>query len=140
MAGKQFYIRTFTFGVWCVFLALHVSAQEVTATTAPEGMVWIPSGEFEMGALVNGHGSCEMAMPSNDAEPIHRARLDGFWMDKTVVTNEQFAKFVAATGYITIAERTPTRNEFPNAAAEDLVAGSVVFVDDAIVVMENITR
>jgi len=66
-------------------------------------------------------------MPSNDAEPIHRVRVDGFWMDKTVVTNEQFAKFVAATGYITVAERTPTRNEFPNAAAEDLVAGSVVF-------------
>jgi formylglycine-generating enzyme required for sulfatase activity len=102
MAGKQFYIRTFTFGVWCVFLALHVSAQEVTATTAPEGMIWIPSGEFEMGAVVNGDGSCEMTMPSNDAEPIHRVRVDGFWMDKTVVTNEQFAKFVAATGYITI--------------------------------------
>ena len=58
---------------------------------APEGMVWIPGGEFSMGAAVNGRGSCEMAMPSNDAEPIHRVRVDGFWMDKTAVTNEQFA-------------------------------------------------
>src|SRR5438552_2619522 len=94
---------------------------------APKGMVWIPGGEFSMGAVVNGHGSCEMAMPSNDAEPIHRVRVDGFWMDKTVVTNEQFAKFVDATGYVTIAERAPTQEEFPNAPPENLVAGSVVF-------------
>ena len=66
-------------------------------------------------------------MPSNDAEPIHRVRVDGFWMDKTTVTNEQFEKFVKATGYVTIAERTPTKEEFPTAPAENLVAGSVVF-------------
>jgi formylglycine-generating enzyme required for sulfatase activity len=41
-----------------------------------------------MGAAMNGHGSCEMAMPSNDAEPIRRVRVNGFWMDKTVVTND----------------------------------------------------
>lgn len=91
------------------------------------GMVWIPGGEFDMGAVVNGQGSAEMPMPSNDAEPIHRVRVDGFWMDKTEVTNEQFAKFVAATGYVTIAERAPTKEEFPTAPAENLVAGSVVF-------------
>src|SRR6187401_1640580 len=78
----------------------------------PEGMVWIPGGEFSMGASVNGHGSCEMPMPSNDSEPIHRVRVDGFWMDKTVVTNEQFEKFVKATGYVTIAEKAPTKEEF----------------------------
>ena len=90
--------------------------------SAPEGMVWIPGGEFEMGAVVNGHGSSEMPMASNDAEPIHRVRVDGFWMDKTVVTNEQFAKFVEATGYVTVAERAPTKEEFPTAPAENLVA------------------
>ncbi|PYK73559.1 MAG: formylglycine-generating enzyme family protein [Verrucomicrobia bacterium] len=93
--------------------------------SAPEGMVWIPGGEFEMGAVVNGHGSGEMPMASNDAEPIHRVRVDGFWMDKTVVTNEQFSKFVEATGYVTIAERVPTKEEFPSAPPENLVAGSV---------------
>jgi formylglycine-generating enzyme len=67
-----------------------------------------------------------MAMPSNDAEPIHRVRVDGFWMDETVVTNEQFAKFVAATGYVTIAERTPTKEKFPDALEANLVAGAVV--------------
>lgn len=94
---------------------------------APEGMVWIPGGEFSMGAVINGHGSCEMPMASNDAEPVHRVRVDGFWMDKTTVTNAQFEKFVAATGYITIAEKAPTREEFPTAPEENLVAGSIVF-------------
>ena len=94
---------------------------------APEGMVWIPGGEFSMGANVNGGGSCEAPMASNDAGPVHRVRVDGFWMDVTAVTNEQFEKFVKATNYVTIAERTPTKEEFPTAPAENLVAGSVVF-------------
>ncbi len=94
---------------------------------APPGMVWVPGGEFSMGAATNGHGSSEMSMPSNDAGPIHRVRVDGFWMDKTTVTNEEFEKFVKATRYVTIAERVPTKEEFPTAPAENLVAGSVVF-------------
>ena len=76
---------------------------------ALEGMVWIPGGEFSMGAAMNGEGSHEMPMASNDSGPIHRVRVNGFWMDATAVTNEQFEKFVKATGYVTIAERTPTK-------------------------------
>src|SRR5437016_10110128 len=83
---------------------------------APEGMVWIPGGKFSMGASTNGHGTDEMPMASNDAEPVHRVRVDGFWMDATAVTNEEFERFVRATGYVTIAERTPTKEEFPTAA------------------------
>src|SRR6266436_1223730 len=49
---------------------------------APEGMVWIPGGEFSMGAPTNCHGMDEMPMASNDSGPIHRVRVDGFWMDK----------------------------------------------------------
>src|SRR5713101_4249412 len=94
---------------------------------APEGMVWIPGGEFSMGAAVNGEGSHEMPMASNDSQPVHRVYVDGFWMDATPVTNAQFEKFVRATDYVTIAERTPTKEEFPTAPAENLVAGSVVF-------------
>lgn len=114
-----------------VISALVLSMARITDAGDPpkaaEGMVWIPGGEFEMGAALNGNGSCEMPMASNDAEPIHRVRVDGFWMDKTVVTNEEFAKFVEATGYVTIAERSPTKEEFPTAPPESLVAGSVVF-------------
>lgn len=63
----------------------------------------------------------------SDARPIHRVYVDGFWMDKTEVTNEQFEKFVKATGYRTIAEIAPTREEFPSAKEENLIAGSTVF-------------
>ena len=59
--------------------------------------------------------------------PIHRVYVDGFWMDATDVTNAEFEKFVQATGYVTIAERTPTKEEFPTAPPENLVAGSIVF-------------
>ena len=63
----------------------------------------------------------------NDARPIHRVYVDRFWIDKTDVTNEQFAKFVEATGYVTIAEQTPKAEDFPGAPPENLVAGSTVF-------------
>src|SRR5262245_61993364 len=104
-----------------------VANKSVPQGKAPKGMVWIPGGEFSMGAVVNGEGSHEMPMASNDAEPVHRVQVDGFWMDATPVTNEQFEKFVKTTGYVTIAERTPTKEEFPTAPEENLVAGSVVF-------------
>jgi formylglycine-generating enzyme len=94
---------------------------------APAGMVWIPGGEFSMGARdPRGleHGGHD-AMP--DARPIHRVAVDGFWMDATEVTNEQFARFVKATGYVTVAETKPTRAEFPDAPESSLVAGSIVF-------------
>jgi len=80
-------------------------------------MVWIPGGEFSMGAT----GS--MA----DALPVHRVRVNGFYMDTTEVTNAEFAAFVKATGYVTVAEHKPTPEEFPEAPAANLVAGSLVF-------------
>ena len=64
---------------------------------------------------------------TTDSRPIHRVYVDGFWMDKTEVTNEQFAAFVKATGYVTVAERTPRAEDFPATPPENLVAGSVVF-------------
>jgi formylglycine-generating enzyme len=91
-------------------------------------MVWIPGGEFSMGSegKCDGKSCCSPATVA-DALPIHRVYVDGFWMDATDVTNARFEKFVRATGYITIAERAPTAEEFPTAPLEDLVAGSAVF-------------
>ena len=93
----------------------------------PEGMDWIPGGEFSMGSadprsLPHGGGEA-----MEDARPIHRVYVDGLWMDKTDVTNAQFAKFVKVTGYKTIAERKPQAKDFPGTAAKDLVPGSIVF-------------
>ena len=64
---------------------------------------------------------------TTDSRPLHRVVVDGFWMDETEVTNEQFARFVKATGYVTVAEQTPRAEDFPGAPPESLVPGSVVF-------------
>jgi sulfatase modifying factor 1 len=93
----------------------------------PEGMVWIPGGEFSMGAGDPPDMDDVGMKATTDSRPIHRTYVDGFWMDATVVTNKQFDKFVRATGYVTIAERTPRAEDFPGAPPENLVAGSVVF-------------
>lgn len=63
-----------------------------------------------------------------DAQPRHMVVLDGFWMDATDVTNTQFARFVRATGYVTVAEQHPDPKLFPNVSPEKLVPGAVVFV------------
>jgi len=104
---------------------LNVSNTSVNKTD--NDMAWIPGGTFSMGG-VNPTGMTDGGMEAmDDARPVHRVMVDGFYMDKTEVTNAQFAKFVKATGYITVAEQKPTAEEFPGVPAEDLVAGSVVF-------------
>lgn len=82
-------------------------------------MVWIPGGSFEM-------GSDDPAFP--DSRPVHAVELDGFWMDDHEVTNEEFEKFVKATKYVTIAERTLNPADFPGVPTENLVPGSGVFI------------
>ena len=95
---------------------------------APDGMVWIPGGEFSMGAQDphDTHDAVGM-QATTDSRPVHRVFVDAFWMDATEVTNEQFARFVKATGYVTVAEQTPRAEDFPGAPPESLVPGSVVF-------------
>jgi len=96
-------------------------------TDHPAGMVWIPGGEFSMGAQ-SMPGMNEVGMQATvDSRPIHRVYVDGFFMDKTDVTNAEFEKFVKATGYVTVAERKPRPEDYPGAPPENLVAGSVVF-------------
>jgi sulfatase modifying factor 1 len=99
---------------------------------APDGMVWIPGGEFSMGndGKCDGKSCCSPATVA-DAFPVHRVYVDGFWMDATDVTNAEFEKFVKATRYVTIAEHAPTKEEFPTAPPENLVAGSIVFTPTA---------
>ena len=95
---------------------------------APDGMVWIPGGEFSMGAAEPANRADVVGMQAiADSQPVHRVSVDGFWMDRTEVTNDQFAAFVNATGYVTIAEHTPRAEDFPGAPRDRLVAGSAVF-------------
>jgi formylglycine-generating enzyme len=93
----------------------------------PAGMVWIPGGEFSMGAQ-EAESMNDVGMKATlDSRPVHRVYVDGFWMDKTDVINSQFSRFVKATGYVTVAERKPRAEDFPGAPPENLVAGAVVF-------------
>jgi len=114
-----------------------VANSESQSRSPQEGMVWIPGGEFSMGSTVESESMCGMPGVTRDALPVHRVYVDGFWMDATELTNEEFEKFVKATGYITIAERTPTKEEFPDAPAENLVAGSTVFTPTSQAVQLN---
>jgi formylglycine-generating enzyme required for sulfatase activity len=101
----------------------------------PAGMVWVPGGAFEMGSP-----SCPPPGAPNpdkikpDEVPRHQVELDGFWIDKTEVTNRQFAEFVEMTGHVTFAEKVPTRADFARSGAdaalipdEELVPGSMCF-------------
>jgi formylglycine-generating enzyme required for sulfatase activity len=95
--------------------------QESAATAqaqAPAGMVLIPGGTFRMGS--------DRHYP--EEAPAHRVTVEGFWIDRTPVTNREFRKFVNATGYVTFAELKPDAKDYPGALPHMLKAGSLVFV------------
>jgi len=109
-----------------------VEAKKSVHGPTPVGMVWICGGEFSMGNVLGATGIYAIGMSNEkDSEPVHRVAVDGFWMDSTEVTNDQFSQFAAATGYKTVAEVAPTREEFPAAPVESLVTGSIVFAAPA---------
>lgn len=95
----------------------------------PDGMVWIPGGSFTQGAVEGD------LMAMEHERPAHKVYLDGFFMDTHEVTNEQFARFVKETGYLTIAERAldweEIRRQLPPGTAKPhdsiLKPGSLVF-------------
>jgi formylglycine-generating enzyme len=82
-----------------------------------EDMVLVPGGEFRMGS--DSH--------YREEAPARRVRVNGFWIERTAVTNAAFGAFVTATGYVTVAERPLDPADFPGAPAENLVPGSLVF-------------
>ena len=79
--------------------------------------VWIPGGTFRMGS--------DDYYP--EEAPVHRVTVDGFWIDRTPVTNRQFRAFVDATSYVTFAEIPPDPKDYPGALPHMLKAGSLVF-------------
>ena len=92
--------------------------------SADEGMLYIPGGTFRMGS--------DQHYP--EEAPVHRVTVDGFWMDRTPVTNRHFRKFVNATGYVTFAEIAPDPKDYPGALPHMLKAGSLVFTPPSIAV------
>jgi len=94
----------------------------------PEGMMWVPGGEFLMGS--------DHKLAQRNERPAHKVRVSGFWMERTHVTNAEFAAFVKATGYVTTAERKPDWETIkvqvapgtPRPPESALVPGAMVFV------------
>jgi formylglycine-generating enzyme len=82
------------------------------------GMAFIPAGTFTMGS--------DRHRP--EERHTHIVRVEGFWIDRHEVTNAQFARFVAATGYVTSAERGGDPKVHPNLPKELLVPGSLAFI------------
>ncbi len=82
-----------------------------------ENMAFIQAGSYMMGS--------DKFYP--EEKPVHKVTVDGFWMDRYLVTNKAFSEFVSATDYVTVAERPLKPAEFPTVAQEDLVPGSMVF-------------
>jgi len=107
-------------------------------------MVWIPGGKFTMGGPEE--ATCHQILAATDpqkpccnllqagftdSQPAHEVEVDGFWMEETEVTNAQYKKFVDATGYVTVAERKPKKEDFPGVPDEMLMPGAVCFQSPA---------
>src|SRR6516164_10104521 len=93
------------------------SAPSDDTPRTPHGMLWITGGTFRMGS--------DKHYP--EEAPVHHVTVDGFWMDRTPVTNREFRKFVNATGYVTFAEIPPNPEDYPGALPNMLKAASLVF-------------
>lgn len=92
-----------------------------SALPPQKNMVWVPGGLFLMGS--------DDFYP--EEKPVHRASVDGFWMDQYPVTVAEFRRFVKATGYVTLAEREVDPSQYPGADPSLLVPGSLVFQQTA---------
>ncbi|MEM1135719.1 MAG: formylglycine-generating enzyme family protein [Bacteroidota bacterium] len=107
--------------------AVNVLISEKPIGEAPEGMQWIPGGEFIMGSDHENATTAE--------KPAHKVQVASFWMDAHEVTNAQFKAFVDATNYITLAERPINWEEMkkqlppntPKPPDDVLKPGSLVF-------------
>jgi sulfatase modifying factor 1 len=80
-------------------------------------MIHLPGGVFAMGS--------EAFYP--EEAPVRQVSVDPFWIDEAPVTNAEFARFVAHTGYVTFAETAPDPWQYPGMLPELAFPGSLVF-------------
>lgn len=106
------------FTILFFLLLLAIAPPSFAANSCPEGMMFISGGTFRMGA-------------DSDRFPEEKAAdnvsVSSFCIDKHEITNAEFAKFVKATGYKTIAEIPLSKEDFPDLPDEQCLAGSLVF-------------
>ncbi|WP_204104755.1 MULTISPECIES: formylglycine-generating enzyme family protein [Spirulina sp. CCY15215] len=83
-----------------------------------QDMVWVKGGTFQMGSEKH----------YKEEKGVSKVKVTGFCIDQYEITNAQFAQFVKETGYITLAERPLSAEEFPNLSEEQRSPGSIVFI------------
>ena len=108
-------------GVAAAFLvaaAANPAPHAAACRTPDRSEVHIPGGTFQMGS----------AEYYEEEGPVHSETVKPFWIDRYDVTNADFAKFVAATHYVTDAERKPDPADYPDIPQDKLVAGGAVFI------------
>jgi len=96
--------------------AMTDSSSAIGTVGSTADMILIKGGSFEMGSN-----------DFPDAKPLHKVDVNSFYMDVHEVTNAQFAAFVKATGYVTVAEQKLNPADYPGVPADKLVPGSGVF-------------
>ena len=82
-----------------------------------DSMRHVPGGAFQMGS--------DKFYP--EEAPVRPVQVDGFWIDETPVTNRDFARFVAATGHITLAEIALDPKDYPGMDLAWAQPGSLLF-------------
>jgi formylglycine-generating enzyme len=92
-----------------------IDPSRFSTAKARSGMAFVPGGTFRMGS--------DKHYP--EEAPVHWVSVDGFWIDRTPVTNRQFRKFVEATSYVTFAEIAPNPEDYLGALPDILKAGSL---------------
>src|SRR4051794_21942012 len=112
--GGLFLFFIISGGYWVGKKAVEIRHQRVETTRLSSpltgDMVWIAGGSFTMGGVGD--------QAASDEVPLHDVKLNGFWMDRTEVTNEQFANFVKEKHYVTTAERPVTAKTIPGLLPE----------------------
>lgn len=110
-------------GAWLPQRGMHDPAARraplrcLSAVAPHQGMVWIPAATFAQGDTVY-----------PEEGPIREVHTGGFWMDRHEVTNEEFAAFVSATGYVSTAERPIDRAQHRELSGDMLKPGAAVFI------------
>jgi formylglycine-generating enzyme required for sulfatase activity len=102
----------------CAPRAKPVAAVDPVCAAQPTGEVALKGGTFTLGA----------GAMHDDEGPQRTVTVGPFSIDRTEVTNAQFAEFVAATGYVTLSERDPDPALYPGVPADQLNPSSLVFV------------
>ncbi|MFT5320946.1 MAG: sulfatase modifying factor 1 [Pseudohongiellaceae bacterium] len=92
---------------------LAMQCNEIPTLASPyPGMILVSGGEFTMGA----EGTYF------EESPAFATSVNDFWMAQHEVTNSEFAEFIDATSYVTLAERG-----IENSSTGEFIPGSAVF-------------